>query len=62
MSIVTGWGCACCLHTIVGEGRAFKEFLNLLPGIKGIFRLTYLNFFFFFFFFFFFSFFSKIDD
>ena len=34
MSIVTGWGCACCLHTVVGEGRACKKFLNLLPGPK----------------------------
>ena len=33
-SIVTGWGCACCLHTIVGEGRARKEILNSLPGPK----------------------------
>ena len=32
MSIVTGWGCAVCLHTVVGEGRACKEFLNPLPG------------------------------
>ena len=34
MSIVTGWGCAICLHTVVGEGRARKEFLNPLPGPK----------------------------
>ena len=34
MSIVTGWGCACCLHTVVGEGRAHKELLNPLPGPK----------------------------
>ena len=33
MSIVTGWGCACCLHTVVGEGRYHKEFLNPLPGV-----------------------------
>ena len=32
MSIETGWGCACCLHTVVGEGRYQKELLNLLPG------------------------------
>ena len=32
MSIVTGWGCACCLHTVVGEGRYRKELLNPLPG------------------------------
>ena len=34
MSIVTGWGCACCLHTVVREGRPHKEFLNPLPGPK----------------------------
>ena len=34
MSIVTGWGCACCLYTVVGDGRARKEFLNPLPGLK----------------------------
>ena len=34
MSIVTGWGCAVCLHTVVGEGRARKEFFNPLPGPK----------------------------
>ena len=34
MSIVTGWGRAYCLHTVVGEGRAHKEFLNPLPGLK----------------------------
>ena len=34
MSIVTGWGCAYCLHTVVGEGRARKEFLNPLLGPK----------------------------
>ena len=34
MSIVTGWGCAVCLHTVVGEGRARKEFLSPLLGPK----------------------------
>ena len=36
ISIVTGWGCACCLHTVglVGEGRARKELLNPLSGPK----------------------------
>ena len=34
MSIVTGWGSACYLHTVVGEGRARKELLNPLPGPK----------------------------
>ena len=34
MSIVTGWGCACCLRTVVGEGRYCKEFLDSLPGPK----------------------------
>ena len=34
MSIVTGWGCAIRLLTVVGEGGARKEFLNQLPGPK----------------------------
>ena len=34
MSIVTGWGCTYCLHAVVGEGWARKEFLNPLPGPK----------------------------
>ena len=34
MSIVTDWGCTCCLHTVVGEGQARKELLNPLPGPK----------------------------
>ena len=36
MSTVTGCGCARCLHTVVGEGRAHKKFLThylvLSPG------------------------------
>ena len=32
--IVIGWGCAYCLHAVVGEGRARKEFLSPLPGPK----------------------------
>ena len=32
--IVTGWGCTFCLHTVVGEGRRLKDFLNPLPGPK----------------------------
>ena len=28
MSIVTGWGCVFCLHTVVGEGRPTKNFLT----------------------------------
>ena len=32
--IVTGWGCTFCLHTVVGEGRRRKDFLNPLPGPK----------------------------
>ena len=32
--IVTGWGCTFCLHTVVGEGRYHKDFLNPLPGPK----------------------------
>ena len=24
-STVTGWGCACCLHAVVGEGKVLKE-------------------------------------
>ena len=32
--IVTGWGCTFCLHTVVGEGRRHKDFLNPLPGPK----------------------------
>ena len=39
MSIVTGWGWACWLHTVVGEGRARKEFLNPLPGPKSRFAV-----------------------
>ena len=34
LSIVTGWGCACRLRKVVGEGRAHKELLNPLPGPK----------------------------
>ena len=34
MSIVTDWGCACCLHTVVGEGQYRKELFNPLPGPK----------------------------
>ena len=34
MSIVTGWGCAICLHTLTEEGKVRKEFLNPLPGPK----------------------------
>ena len=32
--IVTGQGCTFCLHTVVGEGRHLKDFLNPLPGPK----------------------------
>ena len=32
MSIVTGWGCACCLRTVVGKGWYHKDCLNPLPG------------------------------
>ena len=31
-STVTGWGCAWCLQTGVGEGRAHEEIFNPLPG------------------------------
>ena len=34
MSIVTDWGCACYLHTVVGEGQYRKELFNPLPGPK----------------------------
>ena len=33
-SIVTGWGCTFCLHTVVGEGWYHKDLLNPLPGPK----------------------------
>ena len=39
MSTVTGWGCAWCLHRVVGEGRAHKELLNPLPGPKSRFAV-----------------------
>ena len=32
--IVTGWGCTFCLHTVVGECRLLKDFLDPLPGPK----------------------------
>ena len=32
MSTVIGWGCAWCLHAVVGEDWARKEILNPIPG------------------------------
>ena len=39
MSTVIGWGCAWCVHAVVGEGWAVTEIFNLLLDPKSRFAV-----------------------